>query len=237
MKLRDRVVRRLRRALLEAPPPAPLAADAEAILASMYGSQPQPGTGGAVYEIDAVTRIPRARGDLLYAYAAELKPDQTLEVGLAYGFSTLFLLSALRDQGRGHHLAIDPYQSSDWHGVGAARARQLGMVDRFTLLEERSEHALPRLALEGKQAQLIFIDGDHRFDATLLDFTLCDRLLSEGGIIALDDTWMPSVQRVVSFVVRNRTDYERLPDRVLDVVAFRKIRATDDRSWHHFAEF
>jgi predicted O-methyltransferase YrrM len=237
MKLRQRVARVLRRSMLSPPPPAPLSADADAILASMYASQPQRGEGDLLYPIDSGTRITRDRGDLLYAYAREVKPALSIEVGLAYGFSTLFLLSALRDQGSGHVIAIDPHQSSSWHGVGAARARQLGLEDRFTLIEERSEHALPRLALEGCEAQLIFIDGDHRFDATLLDFTLCDRLLPVGGIVALDDLWMPSVRRVASFVAHNRADYERLPDRVLDIAAFRKIRAADERPWHHYVDF
>jgi hypothetical protein len=35
------------------------------------------------------------------------------------------------------------------------------MQHRFTLVEEKSAVALPRLAGEGLQAQLIFIDGQH----------------------------------------------------------------------------
>ena len=237
MKLWDRVSDELRRRAMRPPMAAPLAPDAEALLASMYASEPQRGDGDQLHPLDANTRIPQARGDLLYRYCTDVKPELSIEIGLAYGFSTVYLLSALRDQGRGHHIAIDPLQSSSWHGIGAARARELGMEERFTLIEERSDHALARLALEGCQAQLLFIDGDHRFDGILLDFTLGDRVLAQEGIVVFDDLWMPSVRRVISFVEKNRADYERLPDRVANAAAFRKIAPADRRAWNHYVDF
>ena len=237
MKLPERLAYKLRRWTLRPPPPAALAPDAEAVLASMYAWEPQPGHGDALHPLDGFTRIARARGDLLYHYCREVKPDLSIEVGLAYGFSTVFLLSALREQGRGHHIAIDPFQTDSWHGIGAAQARKLGMQDRFTLIEERSEQALVRLALEGREAQLVFIDGDHRFDGALLDFTLADRLVPEGGLVVFDDLWMPSVQRVVAFIDRNRSDWERLPPRIAAATAFRKVAGGDPRAWDHFVRF
>jgi predicted O-methyltransferase YrrM len=37
----------------------------------------------------------------------ELRPELTLEIGFAYGVSTLFITEALRQNGRGHHIVVD----------------------------------------------------------------------------------------------------------------------------------
>lgn len=237
MRLRDRLVMKLRGWSADPPPRAVLPADAEALLGSMYAWEPQVGNGGEHHPMDGATRLSRARGDLLHHYYREVKPDLSIEIGLAYGFSTVFLLSALHEQGRGHHIAIDPLQSSSWKGIGAARAALLGLEECFTAIEEPSHLALARLALERPEAQLVFIDGDHRFDAVLLDFTLADLLLSVEGVIVFDDLWLPSIRRAVSFVARNRGDYRLLPTRHANMAAFRKVRSEDARPWDHFVPF
>jgi predicted O-methyltransferase YrrM len=42
-------------------------------------------------------------GALLYDLVRTLKPDKTLETGMAYGISTLFICQAHRDNGAGCH--------------------------------------------------------------------------------------------------------------------------------------
>ncbi len=237
MRLRERLRRRIVGKQRKQPAPTPLAPDAEAILASMYAWEPQPGNGDALHPLDGKTRVARERGDLLYRHYREVKPELSIEIGLAYGFSTVFLLSALREQAHGHHIAIDPFQSSSWHGVGVAKVRQLGMAERFTLIEEPSHLALPRLCTEQREAQFVFIDGDHRFDGAFVDFTLADHLLGRGGVVVFDDLWMPALRRVVAFIESNRGDYERLPSEVESLAVFRKIEATDDRPWDHYVSF
>src|SRR5688572_23562638 len=45
------------------------------------------------------------------------KATRTLEVGMAYGISTLFMCEALARVGSApQHVAIDPFQHADWHG-------------------------------------------------------------------------------------------------------------------------
>ena len=150
--------------------------DTEALAMAMYDGAPQVGADGAHHPMDGVTYIDRNKGMLLYHLCLERKPRVVLETGLAYGFSTLFLLTALREIGRGRHIAIDPYQSKLWKGIGAQRGLQLGVDDRFDVIEERAEHVLPKLAAERLRVQLVFIDGDHRFDSAMMDFTLAARL-------------------------------------------------------------
>jgi hypothetical protein len=110
------------------------------------------------------------------------------------------------------------------------------MEDRFTLIEKASAVALPLLAAGGPQAQLIFIDGDHRFDYAMIDFLLADAICALDGIIVLDDMWMPSIQRVVHFITNNRSDYRHKATNVQNAAVFSKI-GSDERQWDHYVEF
>jgi predicted O-methyltransferase YrrM len=46
---------------------------------------------------------------------------RTLEAGCAYGLSSLYIADALADRPRAHHLIVDPFQHTDWHGIGVAK--------------------------------------------------------------------------------------------------------------------
>ena len=78
-------------------------------LGSMYEGEPQTGTNGLV-EMDKTTQISREQGMWIYDTCRNVKPKRTLEVGLAYGFSTIYFLAAIDRIGTGHHTAIDPFR-------------------------------------------------------------------------------------------------------------------------------
>ena len=206
------------------------------LLRSMYSTESQLGAGGALYYLDDITKISREQGEFLYEFHKTNKPVLSVEVGLAYGFSTVWLLSAMKDGDYGHHIAIDPFEDMHWNGIGRTRASLLGMEDRFTFMAEPSLIALPRLIEEKRQAQFIFIDGDHKFDGVFLDFVLSAHLCAEGGHIVLDDMWMPSIRKVVRFIERNRSDFSARPCPINNVSIFEKT-GTDTRDWRHFVEF
>jgi predicted O-methyltransferase YrrM len=56
---------------------------------------------------------------------------------------------------------------------------------------------------EGRQFDFAFIDGDHRFDGAFLDLYYMTRLVRPGGLIVLDDLWMPSIRMAVSYGEKN----------------------------------
>ena len=62
--------------------------------------------------------IPREEGDYLYSLVRHFQPEVTLEIGMANGFSSLFMAQALSENGQGRHIAMDPFQMSDWGGAG-----------------------------------------------------------------------------------------------------------------------
>jgi len=124
---------------------------------------------------------------------------RTIEVGCAYGLSSLFICKGLKNKDSKHHVIVDPYQSTQWKNIGVQHLQQIGF-DYFQLIEEKSEIALPRLLSEGNTFDIGFIDGWHTFDHTLIDFFYLDRMLSINGIIIIDDVIFPSINKLMGYV-------------------------------------
>jgi predicted O-methyltransferase YrrM len=216
---------------------SPLPQPFRSALVSMYNGEPQVGADGERHSLEPKTRIPQEEGMWMYRQCREAKPKATLEIGLAYGFSTVYFLAAISENGVGHHTAVDPFQKYA-HGIGQRHTQSLGMSDRFRLIEEKSVSALLHLAEREEVFELIFIDGSHRFDDVLMDFTLAAELCPMGGNVILDDLWMPSVRRAVAFIRSNRSDFEEIKTQVWNIAQFRRI-GKDARDWHHggYVEF
>ena len=124
---------------------------------------------------------------------------RTLEVGCAYGLSSLSITTATKGRPGAHHTIVDPYQNTQWKGIGIDLLRRSG-VDFFSLVEQPSEFALPRLAQEaGEPLDLVFIDGWHTFDHTLLDLFYANRLIGVGGYIIVDDCDWRSVAKALFY--------------------------------------
>ena len=148
--------------------------------------------------------IDEAIGALLQKLIAEKRPSITMEIGLAYGLSTLFICEALAKVGGTRHIAIDAFQSSIWGGIGLHHVRTAGYGNLLELREELSQDALPRLVAEGVKVDFAYIDGTHTFDQKIVDFFYVDRILNVGGVIVFDDCDWPSIHQVCRFIATNR---------------------------------
>jgi predicted O-methyltransferase YrrM len=157
---------------------------------------------------DGTTQLPlhsnmsREEGALIEKVFKTVGPDISLEIGFAYGVSTLFVCDALAANGKAAtHIVIDPFQHSYWGGIGLKNIKRVGYEHFIDFREERSEIALPSLAARGTRAQVAIIDGHHTFDHVLVDFFFVNKMLTVGGIVILDDTNFPSISRVVEHIL------------------------------------
>ncbi|MDD5570363.1 MAG: hypothetical protein PHD97_04315 [Bacteroidales bacterium] len=96
---------------------------------------------------------------------------------------------------------------------------------------------IPDFAREKLKFDVIFIDGDHRFDYILLDFTLSDYIVADNGYIIFHDLWMPSTKKVVEFIKNNRSDYQVQEDIPAPQMKIFKKVANDKRQWDYFRSF
>ncbi len=149
-------------------------------------------------------------GEFLYSLYSDANPKNSIEIGFAYGISTLYTCDALSKHERDwHHTVIDPVQSTQWQGVGLSNIQRAGYGDLVTLIEEGSETALPRLMSGNRTFDAAFIDGWHSFDHALVDFFYLNRMLKVGGLIILDDAHYPSIARLAK-MIRTYPCYEHL---------------------------
>ena len=121
---------------------------------------------------------PRIIAEYLYDFVKNYNCDQTLEIGMAYGLSTVAICQAHSDKGYGNHIAIDPFQNGKkFQSLGLLNIQKAGLADKLEFIEASSAIALPKLVAEEKKLNLAFIDGNHLFDYTLLEFFYIDMLL------------------------------------------------------------
>ena len=186
-----------------------------ALIEAVYSSRTLPLVSGGTTPLNVY--IPREEGDFLYSLVRHYRPAVTVEVGLANGLSALFLCAAHADNALGgRHIAIDPFQQTEWNNVGLGLLRQAGLDQAFRLVELPSHQALPDLEREGIRAGLVFIDGAHLTDYVFADALGADRLLTTGGLLAFDDSDWPAVQTVIRYFLANRHYQPAHPEIVIE---------------------
>lgn len=146
-----------------------------------------------------------AEGEALREWVTREDASQTIEVGLGYGISALFICEGLLNSAdpTARHVAIDPHQATRFADCGRQFLEEAGVAKLVEFYAEESQIVLPRLLSEGRQFDLAFVDGNHRFDGVFLDLVYLGRLLRAGGIVFMDDYQLPAVARATSFFLRN----------------------------------
>lgn len=146
-------------------------------------------------------------GQFLQKLILDIKPKISLEVGMAYGISTMFLCDAMAEVKTEKHYVIDPNQTSKWGSIGMQNVIRAGYGSLVKLREQMSHLALPEMLQEGLQFDFVFVDGWHVYDQVLVDFFFIDKLLKIGSYIVFDDANWPSIRKVLRYIVINR-NYE-----------------------------
>ncbi len=170
----------------------------QTIIKEIFESNSVTDANGNSYRLDS--NIDESEGNFLADLIRRFKPKQTIEVGCAYGLSSLYISSVLAEIPGAHHTIIDPCQSEYFHNIGINHLQKANF-NAFTFYEEVSEIVLPGLLKEGKKFDLSFIDGDHRLEHVLIDFFYLNRMTDVGGIIVLDDVGIPAINKVVRYIL------------------------------------
>ena len=147
----------------------------------------------------------------MYQFLKENPPDIAIEIGMAYGVSSLAALTALEENNRGKLISIDPYPPGfdEVRKSALLAIERAGLSHRHSHMHTFSEVALPQLIAEGIQPDFIYVDGHHGFDHAFVDFFFADKMIPVGGTIAFDDSQWRSVHRVIRYLLKHR-HYEEL---------------------------
>jgi len=146
-----------------------------------------------------------AEGQALQEWVTRERAAHTIEIGLGYGISALFVCEGLLANGdsTARHVVVDPYQATRFANCGLQFLDEAGVTALVEYHAEESQIALPRFLSEERSFDLAFVDGNHRFDGVFLDLVYLGRLVRAGGVLFVDDYQLPAVARAASFCLTN----------------------------------
>jgi predicted O-methyltransferase YrrM len=137
----------------------------------------------------------------------EVHPITSLEVGVAYGTSSMFICEAMTAQGGKKHISVDPGpvylkggRTLDRCGLGLLNLERCGYREFVEFYEAGSEFILPELLKKGEKIEFAFIDGWHTLDHCLVDFFYINRLLKEGGVVVFHDVRLPGIAKLMRYI-------------------------------------
>jgi predicted O-methyltransferase YrrM len=147
---------------------------------------------------DLPVHVDEREGAFLQSIIRQVQPETSLEIGFAYGISTLYICEELSRMNRPvRHIVTDPFQTTQWRGIGLRNVLQAGFEPIVDFREERSEQLLPRLLADNTTLDFALIDGWHTFDQVMVEFYYLNRMLRVGGVLVFDDADRRSVNRVI----------------------------------------
>ena len=204
-------------------------------------------------EISLHSQLPEIEGLIMQGWLEQHRPSRLLEVGLAYGISSLYICDVVSKWPVECYHIIDAFQTRDWQGIGWRNLSDAGFAHLVTLHEQLSELCLPQLLERGHRYDFAFVDGWHTFDHVLLEFFYINRMLDVGGIVLFDDVHLPSIQSVLAYIAGyDCYDPLSLPEKYAKSVPI-KVRkmmglppariagfvktAEDERSWDWYQAF
>jgi len=128
-------------------------------------------------------RVPPEEGQLLHFLIRTLNARKVMELGVFTGYSTLWMASALPEDGK--LIAID--KRKDWKDIAETHWEEAGVRDRIDFRVGRAERMMAEMLDQGAAGtfDLIFIDADKKSYTTYFELAL--EMLRSGGIMVFDN--------------------------------------------------
>lgn len=125
--------------------------------------------------------------ELCYVLCRLLKPDIVVETGVAYGWTSMFILSGLEKNGKGCLHSIDlpalDFGSRRWSGLMVPDK----LKDRWLSHIGPQAKLLPRILSMHSPVDFFHYDSDKTYHGMITTFRLVWPKLSSGGLLISDD--------------------------------------------------
>jgi predicted O-methyltransferase YrrM len=126
---------------------------------------------------------PPTLAKLLYRLAAFNQPDNIVELGTCLGITTLYLQAAA-PSARLYTLEGCPQTA----GVAKRVFSEAG-VEGINVITGNFDDTLPGVLREEDKLDLVYIDGNHQYEATVRYFNWCLPKVHEGTMLIFDDIY------------------------------------------------
>lgn len=131
-------------------------------------------------EVPAEDSTSREEKMMLYEAIKKLKPDVVVETGTHRGLTSMYMLCALAENGKGHLYTADPFE---WGAYGNF-AKFPELLPYVTYFQKPGKE----LANDVKDIDLMFIDGFHEKEIVVEEIDALFPLLKEGAHVYFHDT-------------------------------------------------
>ena len=196
---------------------------------------------GSTHKVFPVA-VDLAEGEALRNWVSREGAVHTIEIGLGYAISALYICDGLLSTGSSEprHVVIDPYQEGRFKNCGLQVLGQAGVADLVDHHAEESQFVLPRFLREGRRFDMAFVDGNHRFDWVFVDLFYLGRLLRPAGVVFVDDYQLPGIARAVAFFLSNvgwTLELVSSEDDLHQWAVLRTNQTPDARPFTYFVDF
>jgi len=133
----------------------------------------------------------------LYVLVRWLQPEVFLETGVLHGFSSAFILQAMKENGQGRLVSIDlPHRDEQFvdqgtHPLPAGRqpgwAIPIDLLDRHDLRLGDAVRLLPSYFLSEKCPDIFLHDSDHDYAHMAFELALAYKNLASGSLLIVDN--------------------------------------------------
>lgn len=156
------------------------------------------------------SNISLSEGIELFKIIKKYNPKKLVEIGFAVGISTLFMLCALENDAILY--SVDPYQKIQWN--------KFGLINVNNLLDEQKlpkkmhkfieDYSINFFKKEDRSYDLVFIDGDHSYEGTMIDLYGADKVLKKNGLMIIDDVLHYDVKKSLKNFLKKKDYYKKI---------------------------
>jgi predicted O-methyltransferase YrrM len=162
------------------------------------GSAKMPVKERSISDIARFSSTSPKYGRLLQNIVAYLKPATVIELGTCLGLGTLYMASAAKDT-----KVYTIEGSKTLHQKTKENFASLSM-NNIISLQGNFDDLLPVLLKENGKFDLIFIDGNHKKEATIKYLQLCMPYAHPNSVVIFDDIrWSDDMQEAWREICRN----------------------------------
>lgn len=133
---------------------------------------------------------PSKWGRLLHRIAAHYKPTEIIELGTSLGITTSYLATAIQTP--------KVYTIEGSAEIAAVAREGFGLLNikNVESITGNFDAVLPNLLQRRGKAELVYIDGNHRYEATVAYFNLLLPFINSSSILVFDDIhWSAGMEK------------------------------------------